>query len=188
VDLEVLRNGKTETRTRRVTKTEWHTLTGRFAEYVSDLVVTASRGVDNAELERIEPFDLKALRRYEPALVSGWIAEEPTLTADECIGLARAEANEAVGVRLDAMMPGDSHSDLSHGTRLANEAIEPCLVPVWVMAARYHPEKPPVRILVNGQTGQVWGKVPLSWVKIAAASLSALAAIAAVVYWLSAQG
>jgi hypothetical protein len=46
------------------------------------------------------------------------------------------------------------------------------------MLVRYSPTRPRVRVLVNGQTGQVWGKVPVSWVKV---TLAALAAVALVV-------
>jgi len=71
-------------RTRTVTKTEWRSLSGERAEYVTDRVVTASRGLPNRDLEAIEPFDLRALGRYEPALLSGWLAEEPSLSASAC--------------------------------------------------------------------------------------------------------
>jgi hypothetical protein len=40
-------------------------------------------------------------------------------------------------------------------------------VPIWVLAVRYRPDRPPARLLVNGQTGRVTGKAPTSWVKIA---------------------
>jgi hypothetical protein len=63
-------------------------------------------------------------------------------------------------------MPGDSHRDVRHDTRLEAESLDVCLVPVWVLAARYAPEKPPLRVVVNGQSGEVYGKVPLSWVKV----------------------
>ncbi len=161
--------GKVVKRTRTVVKTEWRPLSGRFAEYVADVLVTASKGLPNEELEQIEPFDLRVMRRYTPALVSGWIAEDPSMTRDECLALARKEAAEKTRAHLAAFMPGDSHRDLEHTTQLENEALDLCLVPVWVGAVRHDADKPPVRILVNGQSGEVVGKVPLSWKKIAAA-------------------
>ncbi len=53
------------------------------------------------------------------------------------------------------------------------------LVPIWVFAVRYDEKKPPLRILVNGQTGKVFGKIPISWAKIAliAGALTALVAL-----------
>ncbi len=160
--------GRTTTHTRVVTRTEWHTLAGRFRGYVRDVLVTASRGVGNSELEAVEPFDLCALRRYEPALVSGWISEEPTLTRQECRELAADEARSGIGGRIAAFLPGDHQSDVAFEAELVDESIDLVLVPVWVCAARHHPRKPPVRILVNGQTGEVAGEVPLSAWRVAA--------------------
>jgi hypothetical protein len=59
------------------------------------------------------------------------------------------------------------------------------MLPVWVFAARWAPDQPAVKILVNGQTGEVQGHVPLSWPKIIAAIVVALAIIAAIVLGLS---
>ncbi|HSP80937.1 MAG TPA: hypothetical protein VLQ93_20595, partial [Myxococcaceae bacterium] len=152
-------NGKAVTKTRTVVRTEWRSLRGEHEEYVPDVLVTASRGLSNVELERVEPFDLRVLARYTPALVAGWVAEEPSLTREECLELARKEALERVGRRLGGFMPGDSHRELRHETRLEEESLELCLVPVWVLAVRYAPEKPPLRVLVNGQSGEVYGRV-----------------------------
>ena len=159
-------NGKTVTKTRTVTKTEWRPLRGEHTEYVPDVLVTASRGLSNEELEELEPFDLRALARYEPALVAGWVAEEPSLSREECLRLAREETLARVKQRLEAFMPGDSHQNLQHQTRVEEESLEVCLVPVWVLAARYAPDKPPLRVVVNGQSGEVHGEVPVSLVKV----------------------
>ncbi len=166
--------GKTVTRTRTVTKTEWRHLTGRHETWLQDVVVTASRGISNEELERIEPFDLRALRRYTPAALSGWIAEEPSRTRGECLRLAHNESLEEIGRDLDAFMPGDKHRNLRYETVLDDEISDPVLFPVWIFAVRYDPERPPVRILINGQTARIAGRAPYSPVKIAIGVLLAL--------------
>ena len=162
-------------RTRRVRKTELHSLQGTHSCYVADIVVTASRGIPNPELEAVEPFDLRALRRYGPELVAGWISEEPTMGRDECIGLARTEARGLVRRLLERFMPGDSFRDLESATQLRSESAELTLLPVWVFAVRHRSDRPPVRILVNGQTGAVSGRTPVSWVKVALAAGTATA-------------
>ena len=142
------------------------------------MIVTASRGLGNAELQRIEPFDLKQMRRFAPTLVSGWITEEFSRANDECMRLSRGEAVDQVGAKLGRFMPGDSYSDLTYKTRVSWESLDPILVPVWVFAVRYREDKDPLRILINGQTGEIAGKVPLSPVKIVLAILALLALIA----------
>jgi hypothetical protein len=180
--------GNVVTRTRTVTRTEYRHLEGAHAAYLMDVIVTASRGVSNNELEAIEPFDLRALRRYSPALISGWIAEEPTLSMNECIALARGEALTKIGGMLTNFMPGDSHRGLVHRTLLERETADLLHVPVWVLAARHDPKKPLLRILVNGQTGKVIGDAPRSWLKIGLVVLAALALIGVIVLILSLLG
>jgi hypothetical protein len=166
---------------RTVTKTEWRPLSGQFATYVHDRVVTASRGIPNAELEAIEPFDLRVLHRYTPTVISGWAAEEPSLAQAESLELARREAIDTVGRMLGAFMPGDSYRDLQYETWLEQEHLALTLLPIWVLAFRYAADKPPVRLLVNGQTGAVFGRAPRSTLKIVLLVLAIVALIAAIV-------
>lgn len=180
--------GNTVTRTRTVTKTEWRDLAGEHASYVMDVVVTASRGLANAELEAVEPFDLRQMRRYTPALLSGWIAEEPTRALDACVKMARDEALAGVARALERFMPGDKHTGLVQGTTLESETASLMHVPVWVLAARHDPKKPAVRIVVNGQTGRTFGKAPLSVPRVVGAIVLGLAIVALIVFLLQRGG
>jgi hypothetical protein len=170
--------GRTVTRTRVVTKTEWRPLEGEHAAYVRDVVVTASRSLPNDVLERIEPFDLRALRRYAPAMIAGWQSEEPSLEPAACGELARAEAVAKIGEELPRFMPGDSYRGLRYQTSVASECLDLVLLPIWVLAVRYADGKPAARVLVNGQSGRVSGDVPRSAWKIALAVLACLGLIA----------
>lgn len=153
------RNGKQKTRT------EWRPLSSRYSAYVNDHVVTASRGLKNAELDAIEPFDLSGLRRYTSKLISGWAAEEASYSPSEVVTVAQHEALVACRERIRRFLPGDSNRNLHCQTELRQAHLELVLLPVWVLPVRYHPKKPPVRLVINGQTGAVAGKVPVSWVK-----------------------
>jgi len=163
---EVSRDSKGRTPVRRRRKTELRDLLGPHQTYLGDVFVTASGGIANDEMEAIEPYNLEELRRYTPGLVAGWISEEPSLARDECLLLARHESTAKVGGMLRGFMPGDSVHGLDHESELGDESAELTLLPVWVFAMRYAADKPPVRVLVNGQTGKVWGEVAISWAKI----------------------
>lgn len=147
-------------------RTEYHDLTGTHVTYVSDVLVTASHAVSNQELQAIEPFDLSQLRRYSPTLVAGWNAEEPSLSPEESLRVARGETQAWIPEMLLNFMPGDGVRDLRHTTEFLEESVAPTLTPVWVCAIRYSPHQPPLRILVNGQTAKVAGEVPFSWLKL----------------------
>jgi hypothetical protein len=175
---EVSRDSKGRTRVRRQRKTEIRDLEGPHRTYLGDVLVTASRGIANDDLEAAEPYNLEELRRYQPGLVSGWAAEEPSLSREESLALARQEGTTQVGRMLRAFLPGDSVCGLDHSTGFENESLDLTLLPMWVFAMRYAGDRPPVRLLVNGQTGEVWGKVPTSWAKIGLVAAAALGLLA----------
>lgn len=177
--------GRTVTRTRTKTKTEWRSLSGTWSSYVHDVFVTASKGLPNAELEAVEPFDLRALQRYTPKVLSGWLAEDPSMTAAQCRKLAHDEAVAQVGTRLNEHMPGNRHRELKYTTTLVHEDLELLLLPVWILALKYDAEAPLVRLVINGQTGKLTGYRPRSWLKIV--GLIALVTAAVVVLYLGAS-
>ena len=180
--------GKKKTETRSVTRTEYRPLAGHHVGYVTDVIVSASAGLANAELAAIEPYDFLALRRYSPAVVTGWIAEEFSRDPDDCRRASRNEAIDEVGLWLRRFMPGDSHSDLAWRTTVQWESLDPILVPVWVLAVRYRDDRSPLRVVINGQTGAIAGKVPLAWWKVTLAIIVAALVIAAVIFAISQHG
>jgi hypothetical protein len=175
----VVFDGK-KVRTKR--KTERRSLSGRFSGYVSDAVVTASATLSNHEVESLEPFELSALRRFSAALVSGWIAEEPSLDRETSLELARSECRAAMTAKLRRFMPGDSCLDLRHKTVFSNETTDLTLLPVWIAAVRHGDDKL-VRLLVNGQTGRVSGRIPVSWSKLGflVAAIAGLVAVVTII-------
>jgi DNA-directed RNA polymerase subunit RPC12/RpoP len=175
---EVSRDSKGRTSVKRKRKTEYYNLRGPHRSYVGDVVVTASRGIPNAEVEAIEPFDLGGLRRFTPSMVSGWVSEEPSMSREECLQLARRESTTKIRDVVRRFMPGDRCRGVESRTALSEEAIDLVLLPVWVFAIRYRDDKPPIRLLVNGQTGRAWGKIPVSWKKVAIITGVVLGAIA----------
>jgi len=172
--------GHRRTEIRTVTRTEYRPLSGRHLGYVTDVLVGASAGLAPAELAAIAPYELLALRRYRPAVIAGWIAEEFARDPDDCLRASRDEAIEDIGMRLRRFLPGDSHCDLAWRTAVRWESLAPLLVPVWVLAVRHRDDRPALRVVINGQTGAIAGKVPLAWWKIALAVLAAAAVIVAI--------
>jgi hypothetical protein len=175
------KDGEYRDETRTVTRTEYRALAGSHVGYVTDVLVSASRGLRDDELAQVEPYDFRQMRRFGAPLVSGWVAEEFARPVDACERACRAEALDHVSVQLRRFMPGDGHSDLNWKTRVEWESVEPVLVPVWVLALRYREDKAPLRVVINGQTGKVGGRVPLSWPRVAFALVMLAAAIVAAV-------
>lgn len=164
-----------QTETRTITRTEYRPLRGRHFAYITDVLVSASTGLAPHELARLQPFDYRELRRFTPALVAGFVHEEFSRSAVACEHASRAAAVDEVTSRLRRFLPGDSYSDLEHHTTTQWESLDPLLVPVWVLTVRYREHRPPLRVLVNGQTNAVVGRPPLVWWKVLVAAIAVVA-------------
>ena len=168
------REGKT--RTREVRETEWFPLSGTAARQIEDHIVSASVGLPAHEANPLEPFDLGRAVRFDPRLLSGFEAELPSVASEAAERVAIAELREAEGGRLQReLLPGDRNRLEWIASEVELRACRLVLLPVWI--ASYRHGDVVVRMLVNGQTGEVIGRVPLCKRKLALAIAVALAAI-----------
>ncbi len=78
-----------------------------------------------------------------------------------------------------AQVPGDTYRDLQVSPNYSAQTYKHILVPIWVLAYTYGSQG--YQIVVNGYTGSMAGKYPLSWIKITLAILAALAVILIIV-------
>ncbi len=178
-----IENGKTVTKTRTVRETEWWNVRGGHHEYYSGYLVSGSRGLSQADAERIKPFHLAALKRYRPYFLAGWLSEEYSVGREEALAVCRSEFQRMEEDQIAAFLPGDTHRGLHTETQVSDVGSDLILLPVYVLGYRYGNKL--YRFLLNGQTGTAAGTKPVSWWRIGlAAGLGiALAAIAALVAW-----
>ena len=153
-----------ERQSRPVQKTRWEPASGSHRALFDDCLVHASRGVDVGLIRQIEPFHTEALVAYDPRFLAGWLAEDSQRTMRECWPDARTRMDEAIRNACIRKIPGDTHRGLSIRTRYLHPTCKLCLLPVWIAVYRYRRESYPC--LVNGQTGEIHGKAPYSWIKV----------------------
>ena len=156
--------GRTVVKTRQVRETEWWPLAGQHHHYYSGFLVSGSRGLPQAYAERIKPFNMPALKRYEPYYLAGWLAEEYSVARDDALKMCQQEFYNREQRNVGAFLPGDTHRSLELSTNFSNVNSDLCLLPVYVLSYRYREKL--YRFLVNGQTGKIAGDKPLSWKRI----------------------
>lgn len=171
--------GNMVTRTRQVRRTRWEPAAGTRGDVFDDVLVCASRGLPPALAVKLEPFDTRALRPYEPAYLAGWKAEEYAVDLDEGWRRATSRMESIQDRRCQADIPGDTHRSFHAIHRFHDETFKHVLLPIWIASYRYRGEL--YRFLVNGQTGEVTGKAPLSFWKIALTVLLLAAVVAGIV-------
>jgi hypothetical protein len=168
--------GNLVTRTRQVQETEWWPLAGRHHRYYTGYLISGSRGLAQDQSQRIQPFNLPALKRYEPYFLAGWLAEEYSVGRDEALALCQQEFQRREQRNIGAFLPGDTHSGLAVASEFSHVGSDLCLLPTYILSYRYRDKV--YRFLLNGQTGKHDGDKPISAKRITVLILAILALIA----------
>ena len=179
-------NGKTVTKTRRVQETEWWDLRGRHHRYYSGFLVSGSKGLTQAEAETVKPFQLAALKRYQPFYLAGWLSEEYSVSRENALQKCQQEFYGREQQNVGNFLPGDTYRNLRVGTEFADVNSDLILLPVYLLSYRYGDKV--YRFMINGQSGRAVGQKPLSVARISAAVASGLGLMAIMIFlfwWLS---
>jgi hypothetical protein len=177
--------GKRVQRTRDVQKIRWQPASGSLTLHFDDVLVPATASVERGMVERIYPFDTGALVPYEPDFLSGWGAEAYTVDLRGGWSTGQSIIESDVQQACAAEVPGDTHRNLQVRTAFSNLKYKHVLFPVWIASYRYKDKV--YHFLVNGQTGEVQGQAPISWIKVALV-VALVVIVLAVVFWLMSQG
>ena len=167
------KDGKTVTKTRRVRETEWWGLRGKHHHYYSGYLVSGSRGLAQRDAQRIKPFHLAALRRYEPYFLAGWLSEEYSVERSEALETCRQEFFRREQQNVADHLPGDTNRQLRVETHFEQANSDLILLPIYLLSYRYRDKL--YRFMLNGQTGKTAGDKPLSGWRVAAAVATGLA-------------
>ena len=82
--------------------------------------------------------------------------------------------------RCSSDVPGDTQRFLSVRNAYTGQTFKHVLLPIWIASYRYGDDVH--RFLVNGQTGEVTGTAPWSWVKITLFTLFILGLVGGGIY------
>jgi DNA-directed RNA polymerase subunit RPC12/RpoP len=149
---------------REVQRTRWEPASGWRNDFFDDTLVCASKGLPPALVARFRSFDTKQLSPYKPEFLAGWRAEAYAVDLMPAWGTAQDDMRRVQQLRCDSDVPGDTHRNLHVQNHFFNVTFKHILLPIWIAAYRYNGK--PYQFLVNGQTGEVVGKAPSSFLKI----------------------
>ena len=144
-------------------RADWYPVSGDHRDEYRGIIVGASSSLTPAETNQLCPFDLAQaipadLRELEFANV-----ERFTVPRKYARPMARQGLEEHERQAISrSYLPG-RHRNLKANVLIEDLHSEPIVLPVWIMAYRYRDQL--YRILVNGQSGKVFGQAPFSYAK-----------------------
>lgn len=167
------------------TTTEWHKTHGTHREFIDDELVLASKNHDASMLRKLEPFDTANNKSYKPEYIAGFVAERYSLGLKDAWTTATRSIKEKLTRHISENIKREKRADqvrnLQLGTNFSNITYKYLLLPIWVSNFKYNDKV--FQFMVNGQTGKVAGKTPLSVPKIIITAV-AIIAIIAILYYL----
>ncbi|MEL6674341.1 MAG: TFIIB-type zinc ribbon-containing protein [Bacteroidota bacterium] len=166
-------NGNTQVRT--VRKVRWQPARGYHEQFFDDVLVSASHGVEQQMVERIYPFALEEVVNYDSRYLLGWEAEIYQRDLRQGYDTADSIMDQHIRAACIRQIPGDTYRFLKINTEKNQHTFKHLLLPVWVAGYRY--KNKVFQFLVNGQTGKIAGKKPLSFWRIALVVLLVAAAV-----------
>ena len=183
-----------ETRTRTVgsgknrhveTYTVWRRIRGTYSTNFDDVTIVASSRLDQNKFDKIMPFDNSSMCTYEKHLLAGYQANHYDKNIKNCWEHAKNKMDKSIRSGILGMYHHDVVDYLNVSTTHNNVTYKYVLYPIYRLNYKFKKKEYPIS--VNGTTGKVFGKTPISPWRVLAVTLLAVGAIL-LLGWLLSNG
>lgn len=177
---ETVRGPDGKTRTRQVRKVRWEAAAGQIDHTFDDVLVAGTVGVDRKLLQRVEPFPTAELVPYDTSFLSGFVVEHYQVVLFDAQEEARKKMHSALRGMASSRVPGDTQRNLRIRPVYSGRTFKLTLVPVWLLVYDFGSRS--FQTVVNGVTGEIAGRYPMSAWKILFAVLFAILVVVILLY------
>ncbi|MBP5568902.1 MAG: hypothetical protein J6X54_06740 [Treponema sp.] len=168
------RSGNTETIT-----TKHYKVSRKGKILFQKIPVDASKKMDNALMDSIEPFNYSKLEKFSTSYLPGFYAEAYDDSEEDCKPRAQVRIeSSSIGALLDTVGSYDTQSVTSKEVDIKYDDTAYALFPVWLLNTKWRDKN--FLFGINGQTGKLAGDLPVSWGKFWAYFFAVLAGSGAV--------
>ena len=153
----------------KIVEHEMYTVNMEVGSRFTSIPTDGLKNLSDELMAQIEPFDYSKLVAFNPAYMAGYYAEEYDENAEQKIGEAQARSKDAVSAQaIDQAGPYMQKSVTSYHPTYSNVVSKYAMLPVWMFTVDYKGKL--WQFAVNGETGKIAGKLPISKLKVAAAA------------------
>lgn len=129
------------------------------------LPVDASIAMPDEAMDLIEPYDYKALEDFQTKYMSGFFAEKYNMDATELGPRAKDKAKADAKAIMNKTITGYSTiTNRTDNVTMDEKKADYALLPVWCYSYKYKGKD--YLFKMNGQTGKIVGKPPVSWERV----------------------
>jgi len=131
--------------------------------------VDASKKIEDAAMDSIEPFDLKKANAFHPAYLSGYLAERYDESTQDAYPRCRQRVERSAQHFCEDDISMDSLSDRHFTAAVTPNRTRYVMLPAWILHCTYKEKE--YLFAMNGQTGKFVGNLPLDPLKTFLAGL-----------------
>ena len=168
------------------TETTWYPTKGQYAEDFDDELICATTNHNQSMLMGIEPFRTAENKAYKPEYVAGFAAERYAVGVKEAWEMAKdvikGKLRDNISGKIRKEKDADHVRNLTVETVFSGLTYKYLLLPVWISSYKYKDKV--YQFMVNGQTGKVSGKTPISIPKVII-TIAGIILIIALIAWLN---
>ena len=149
------------------THTDWYEVHRDLSGDYKKIPADASEKMDDDIMDMLEPFNYMALTPFEMPYLSGFLSEKYNFDAHELLGRAKERVSEFLDEELNKTLVKYSGREIKYRDKQIKQTdVKYAVLPVWILNYRYHNNN--YTFAMNGQTGKIVGKRPISKGKAAA--------------------
>ncbi len=149
-------------------ETTWYPVKGRYEENFDDELVCGSTNHSQSMLMGLEPYRTGENKAYKPEYVAGFAAERYAVGIKEAWEMAKDSIKFKLKNDIERDIRKKNGADqvrnLTIHTLFDSLTYKYLLLPVWISSYKYKDKV--YQFMVNGQTGKVSGKIPISVPKV----------------------
>lgn len=162
------------------TTVRWYKVTGSVADFFDDVLVPAVDSIDRSILDNVTDWKVEAYKTYNNAYFAGFVTQIYTTDFIQGFEFAHKKMEEATRNLIRRDIGGDEQRIHAMDMELEDKKFKLLVLPFWVSSFRY--KNKVYQVVVNGMTGKVYGKFPLSFWKIFFFTLLMIALLVGVSY------
>lgn len=184
------RIGKTYTRVvgsgkdqRTESYTVWKNISGTYYYNFDDLLISAGNKFTQKTFDKLSPYDTNASKEYQENYLLGFMAYHYDKSIEDCWGLAKSRMDAVIRKRILSQYSYDTIDYFKVSTTHEAVTYKYVMLPVYVGNFNY--KKKLYNFYVNGVSGRMTGKTPVSFWRVLIAvglGLAVLAGIGLLIY------
>lgn len=166
------------------TRTDWYHTYGHYSRFIDDELVCATTRYDSRILNKIEPYDTANNKKYKPEYVAGFVSERYSIGLKDAWERAKEYIKSRLKREIESEVKSDHNADHVKNVDMTitfNDIMyKYLLLPVWISSFKY--KNKIYHFMVNGETGKVGGKSPVSAIRVTIFVICLLAVLAGIAY------